>query len=401
MKRVGWVGIVFLLILIYRVIDWYKNVGEHRIGERVWEEGCLRQDSELRNRGQKVSLGEWEVWVEEEERLWAGDCLAVEGRLDDFENEGGNCDGKCWLVAEKVEIGKENEWYRLIGDFRRRLVGVIRRALPKREADLVVGMVLGVKGGMDSEFYEALRRTGTLHIVVASGSNVALVAGSIVGLLSFVLGRKFALVAGMVLIWFYAFLSGFDIPIIRAGIMASILFLGQGLGRKFEVGRALIVAVIGMVIWNPGVIREVSFQLSVGAMVGVLIAREGRGWKGELERGWWVFLVVWPLIAVNFWELQWAGVGVNMLVMGVVGEITILGMMGAVLGLVPVVGIWLSRMILWIAYPLTWYFSQVVSFLGQVRWLSVELKVNWLVVVGYYFILIWWIFDGKLRKKKV
>ncbi len=393
--------VILVTLLIYRFIDWYGSRREYRIGERVEIRGCLREESEIKKRGQSFELGGFKIYLSEGRRLETGDCVRVVGRFRVVEKEEGECREGCFVEGEEMEGTGESGWYKAVGKVRNKLLGVIKKSLPKREGDLVSGMVLGVRGGMDSEFLERLKRTGTLHIVVASGSNVALVAGAVVTGLSLLLGRKIALVVGLLMIWFYAFLAGFDSPVVRAGIMASVLFLGQVVGRKFSVGRALLVAVVGMVIFNPGVILEVSFQLSVMAMMGVVLAGKGKGVGQELRVGWWVFLMVWPILAVNFSELQWAGVGVNMVVMGVVGPITILGMVGSVLGLVPVVGEVVGRVIMWGVYPLAWYFSEVVSFLGSWEWLSMEVEVNWFMVVGYYLIVSWWIVGRKDREKEM
>jgi len=396
MKKKGWFWVVLVCLLIYRFVDWYRKVEKYEIGQRLRVKTCLKQDAELTGSGQKFKVGEFWVLVRGEERLWAGDCVFVEGKLDDFEKESGSCERNCWLMADEMRVMGSKKIYEVSGVVRRRLVGVIKKNLPKREADLIAGMVLGIKSGMGNEFYEALRRTGTLHIVVASGSNVALVAGSVVGGLAYVLGRKVALVVGMVVIWFYGVLSGFDAPILRAGIMGSILLLGQGLGRKFEVWRALAAAVLILVIFNPGMLFEVSFQLSVGAMAGVLLAGKKKGFKREVLVGWWVFLVIWPMIGWHFSEVQWLGLGVNMLVLPLVGGMTILGMAGSLAGLIPVVGGVLSRVFLWAVYPLAWYFVRVVDWIGRYEWISLMVKMNWVMVLGYYLILGWWL----LRRRK-
>ncbi len=397
MKKRGWFWVILVCLLIYRFVDWYRKVEKHEIGQRLRVKTCLKRDAELTGSGQKFKAGEFWVLVRDEERLWAGDCVLVEGKLDDFEREKGDCEKKCWLVADETKVTGSKKIYEVSGVVRRRLVEVIKKNLPKREADLIAGMVLGIKSGMSNEFYEALRRTGTLHIVVASGSNVALVAGAVVGGLAYVLGRKIALVVGVMVIWFYGVLSGFDAPILRAGIMGSILLLGQGVGRKFEVWRALVAAVLILVIFSPGILFEVSFQLSVGAMIGVLLAEKKKGFKGEILVGWWVFLMVWPMIGWHFSEVQWLGLGVNILVLPLVGEMTILGMAGSLAGLVPIVGGILGRVFLWAVYPLAWYFVRVVGWIGQHEWISLTVKMNGVMVLGYYLILGWWLLRRNVK----
>ncbi|MBI2593801.1 ComEC/Rec2 family competence protein, partial [Candidatus Daviesbacteria bacterium] len=61
--------------------------------------------------------------------------------------------------------------------------------LPSPQSGLLAGMVLGSKQVLPDDFLQALINTSTIHIVVASGQNLTILSGLIIGFAS-VVGRK-------------------------------------------------------------------------------------------------------------------------------------------------------------------------------------------------------------------
>ncbi|MBU0768403.1 MAG: ComEC/Rec2 family competence protein, partial [Proteobacteria bacterium] len=58
-----------------------------------------------------------------------------------------------------------------------KLLEFYKNAFPSPHSSLVAGVVIGSKEGISGNFWESLKNSGTLHVVVASGMNVTLVAG--------------------------------------------------------------------------------------------------------------------------------------------------------------------------------------------------------------------------------
>ena len=58
----------------------------------------------------------------------------------------------------------------------------LNQALPEPYAGLANGMLLGIEAGIPDNLYDQFNATGTSHVIVISGSNVALVSGVIVAL---------------------------------------------------------------------------------------------------------------------------------------------------------------------------------------------------------------------------
>ena len=147
------------------------------------------------------------------------------------------------------------------------------KALPEPQASLLSGIVLGKSDFMDWDFWRALKVTGTLHIIAASGMNVTMVAKVVIGSLILVVSRKMAYFVSLVFILIYCLLAGGSAAVIRAGLMAGIAFSALAFGREAEGGWLLFLAAGIMLLINPLLIVDVGFQLSVTAMLGMIYVR--------------------------------------------------------------------------------------------------------------------------------
>jgi competence protein ComEC len=83
----------------------------------------------------------------------------------------------------------------------------INNALPEPESSLLSGLLLGGKQSLGKELLSEFQKTGTSHIVVLSGYNIAIVAESIMDFLKF-LPKNFSFAGGMIGIILFTILSG-------------------------------------------------------------------------------------------------------------------------------------------------------------------------------------------------
>jgi len=146
----------------------------------------------------------------------------------------------------------------------------INRFFPEPEASLLSGIVLGVQRNFPPTFKENLKRTGTTHIVVVSGTNITLVM-MIFMVFSPYLGRRTMLTLSLIGILIYVFLVGFDPPVLRALIMFIPVYFAQMYGREGNVFTNFIFAADVILFTNPLLIENISFQLSFGATLGLIL----------------------------------------------------------------------------------------------------------------------------------
>lgn len=278
------------------------------------------------------------------------------------------------------------------------LMYVISQALPVNEAGLLKGMLLGDKEGINRNLYTNLQISGLIHLVVVSGSNVMLLVGGWIEKTAAYLGRKTAIVVGLILGWGYAGMVDWEIPVVRAILLISIYYLAQLWGRKFNLTRALVLAVGIMVVGETGILLSVSFWLSLTAFVGVVTARfMNRTFNiGSLMETVWVGMWITPILALVFGKISIVSPLTNVLVLGMVEILTVLGMAGAVIGLV---AFEVGRAILWLTIPGLKYLETVAMMGGSMG--SISLKFNMLMLLGWYSLLIYYLLRRSESKKMV
>jgi competence protein ComEC len=138
-------------------------------------------------------------------------------------------------------------------------------------AALLAGLLLGDQRFSDA-WEEKFQATGTTHIVAASGYNVTVVSFILFGfLVYFGVRRQQAYGILLVGIIAYVFLAGGDAPVVRAGVMGSLVLTSKQLGRKTTMTNVLLLAAVLMLIPEPRLLRDdVGFQLSMLATIGLI-----------------------------------------------------------------------------------------------------------------------------------
>ncbi|HVU06558.1 MAG TPA: ComEC/Rec2 family competence protein [Candidatus Paceibacterota bacterium] len=146
----------------------------------------------------------------------------------------------------------------------------IRDALPEPQSSFVGGLLLGEKGALPEDVTEHFRRSGLTHILVLSGSNVTVVAESLLAAFSF-LPKTAGRSAGAVSVVLFAVMTGASATTVRATIMALVHLFAEGMGRRYDVVRALVLSAFVMLVQNPRILAfDISFQLSFLATIAVI-----------------------------------------------------------------------------------------------------------------------------------
>ena len=155
--------------------------------------------------------------------------------------------------------------------WRSQVRAALMQAMPDKDAALIMGMLFGGYDGIDRETVRDFATTGIVHILSVSGAHIALVAGAV-----FWLSRRLSVpdnwAAGLAAAAMvgYGFVSGFSAPVVRSVIMGLIGMAAIGSGRLASAPRALSLAALGMLIYEPRNLFDISFQLSIGCTAGLL-----------------------------------------------------------------------------------------------------------------------------------
>lgn len=187
--------------------------------------------------------------------------------------------GRLWLDSAELAV-LDDGWSvnktepvtnRFLGAIRENIVVKYTRYLSEPESGLVAGIVLGYKKDIGQKMYDLMVRSGTIHIAVASGYNIMLVGGTVLSVCFWVFKRKWASMLAIMLMLFYAMEAGGEPPVIRAVIMAAVVFGAAIVGRRVISWWILLVTGWLMVLVEPLLLINVSFQLSMAASVGLMV----------------------------------------------------------------------------------------------------------------------------------
>ena len=218
-----------------------------------------------------------------------------------------------------------------IANFRAKLSETTLARLPSPEGELVLGIVMGYKSVLPKLFYDQLVRSGTVHIVVASGYNVMVVAGLALSAMLLFWRRRVATLAAISVVWLYVLLAGGEVSLLRAAVMGSVVLIGLAWGRSSRIIWSLVLVVGAMLIMSPLLIENISFQLSVAATFGVAVVGPflkdgwGRDDPVDVTTTLGALLMTAPLIWWHFGRVSWISLLSNSLILPLVPVLMFLG----------------------------------------------------------------------------
>jgi len=125
------------------------------------------------------------------------------------------------------------------------------------------------------EVKQSFINSGLLHLLAASGLNVALIF-SIWWILSgfFNFPYRGQLIAGIGIITVYTFMTGFPPSILRAAIMLVIILIGKLLFKTADNFALIFFTGLVMLLFNPKLLNDVGFELSFLVTGGLITCVE-------------------------------------------------------------------------------------------------------------------------------
>lgn len=136
---------------------------------------------------------------------------------------------------------------------------------------LLEALLLGRRGNIDRETYEAFRKTGLLHLISLSGMHLGIVIGLVwwCGKTFGLLKRARALVCIAATILFLLVVPP-RAPTIRAAIIVFVYCCAVFLRRRASAPNSLALAAIILLLLRPTNLFEAGWQLSFAAVAGIL-----------------------------------------------------------------------------------------------------------------------------------
>ncbi len=281
---------------------------------------------------------------------------------------------------------------------------------PEPYAGFVAGLLYGYRGGLGS-LDPMFRQTGITHLVAVSGQNIVILAGAILSCcFRFRIRRPRALIIVALGVLCFVIFTGASASVVRAGIMAGIVFLSEWLGRGRAMKNVLGATAATMVFFRPHMLLyDPGFILSFLATIGIIYAtpwmKEKLSFvpdKLKLQEIFGVTLsaILWtlPYGLYQFGTTSLVAPIVNALVGPLVPLIMGLSAFAVFLSIFsPSLGLFLG----FISYAVMKITVAVVTFFAHIPYASVELSVPIFMPAIGYGVLVWFFLLKKKEKNRL
>lgn len=247
-----------------------------------------------------------------------------------------------WRVSLEDEVAR----------VRGRMLGVLTEAMPgptpSTYAELLAGMVYGMHTApIPDVIVDLFKRSGTIHLLVVSGSQVTIIAMSLIFL---VRGTRrilpvwgmFVVVAGLLAL---ALLAGMGASISRAVAMAIVLLGTFAWGRQYDFPTAVALSALLMCLFNTGTVFDVGAQLTYSCAIGLYLAlprptanAPHRPLRRLLTTAAWGSLGAWvfsaPIVVTHYNSLVLLGTLANVIAVPLAAALLYLGLLAIAGGLI-------------------------------------------------------------------
>ena len=222
------------------------------------------------------------------EDLRAGDMVYSEAYLNTVENQGvpyefdykGYMNRQdiffsAYLPAQGINpIQVENPPVLLkVERFREKLINILKHNLDESAYQVASALTLGYRADMSKEIQSYFTSTGSIHVLSVSGMHVGMIFLILNALLGFLKRSRKGVIAYqicvIIMLWFYALLTGLCPPVSRATIMFTVFILGESLKRPVSNYNSIAVSAFILLLLNPKLLFDVGFQLSYLSMVSI------------------------------------------------------------------------------------------------------------------------------------
>ncbi|MFH1245776.1 MAG: DNA internalization-related competence protein ComEC/Rec2 [Candidatus Omnitrophota bacterium] len=215
-----------------------------------------------------------------------GDTLLLQGTLTrpaGLRNPGG-FDYRTYLANYNVRgvlqvkekdackiISSSKTFLNLIFGLKQRLLDKIYTHLSAQEAAILAAILLGERAELSPESKMMFINTGTIHILAISGLHISLIGIMAILFFRFLrIERRTVYVLTMIFLIAYTFLCGACPSVVRAAIMAGIVFLGILINREYKMYNSLGIAALIILLYNPRYLFDAGFCLSFLSVISIV-----------------------------------------------------------------------------------------------------------------------------------
>lgn len=179
------------------------------------------------------------------------------------------------IRADSVtSVTNSNEFFDWIS-IRKKALLLVDNNFNEVTSPIAKALLLGYKNELEGDTRQAFARAGLSHIMAVSGLHVGLVIAPFWLIIPFFWTRKHGTKIGLALLililFFYAGITGFSAPVLRASVMAILLTYGKLFSKSADSINLMGIAALVILIFDPNQLFEIGFQLSFSAVLIILL----------------------------------------------------------------------------------------------------------------------------------
>lgn len=331
------------------------------------------RDQELTLKLTRPYKGEVRVYTSAYPEYAYGDLLTISGKISK------SVSGRLNIVSfPKVELMDKNRgsfFKSFLFSTKRNLVDNLVKVLPQEKSAFIVGILFGEKSEFSESFKEALKKSGTTHLVALSGYNVSIIAINLSNILSYIWPRRRAFWASLVFILAFVLMTGAEESVVRAAIMGIVFLIAERSSRLYSFRNAITLTASMMLLANPNLlVFNVGFQLSFMALIGLIYLKPALerllntvkketflNWRENLLQTFSAQMAVLPVVLVTFGYFSPLSLFSNVLILEFMPLTMFLGFMTAFVG---ALSYYLSLLVAWPLNILLGYEIFIINFFG-------------------------------------
>lgn len=158
---------------------------------------------------------------------------------------------------------------------RKRFLSMLQKSgIGQSQLGVASALILGQKEHLDPKTIQSYASAGAIHVLAVSGLHVGILYLVLDFLLQW-LGKRnkgsfIKTILLLLILWFYALLTGLSPSVLRATTMFSFVIIASGVNRKSNIYNTLAASVFFLLIIDPFLLLQVGFQLSYLAVIGII-----------------------------------------------------------------------------------------------------------------------------------
>jgi ComEC/Rec2-related protein len=173
------------------------------------------------------------------------------------------------IYYPKIEImSKDTNWSYMV---KNKIIQDIAKVSSGNSKALFGGVLLGDTNGLETKNKNSLNILGLSHIISVSGYNLTIIAAWLKKKYNKLPWHSLRIISILTAIWTFSAISGMGSAVLRATFMLTIFLILSFYYIEINILELFLISSSIMLIVSPSFFSDISWQLSSGATLGIII----------------------------------------------------------------------------------------------------------------------------------